>query len=168
MSAANPNYVGLDMDSYYNSATPGGNTQTWVLMNNIKDLKRGSSMAEADLSVRDSSAGANAKLALKEPGLMEKTIEFDITTDESDAVYAYLRTAYETRAPVELALANGPIGTAGTVASGGTVNCVYLRIVLKIFGFDEDEPNEGGTFTHVTLKPCKQTQTNRPTRVTVA
>jgi hypothetical protein len=167
MTAINPNYIGLDMDAYYNSTNPVGGAQTWVLMPNIKDLKRGSSLAEADVSIRDSGA-AGPKLALKEPGLDERTIEFDILTDETDAVYTYLRSSKENRTPVELALANGPIGTGGTVASGGTANITYMRIILKIFGFDEDEPNEGGTYTHVTLKPCRMTQTIKPTRVVVA
>ena len=69
---------------------------------------------------------------------------------------------------MEICLSNGPIGTAGTSGTGGTSGVVGLRIVLKIFGFDEDESDEGGLFTHVTLKPCKQTQTVRPSRFTVA
>ncbi|MDE2100054.1 MAG: hypothetical protein KGL39_22560 [Patescibacteria group bacterium] len=166
MSAINPNYIGLDFACYYNAGTYAA--PNFVLMSNIKDLKRGCSLAEATLGVRDTS-DTGPKLELFEPGRETRSIEFDITTDETDTAYTWLRTQKEARAPVELALANGsPIGSAGTVATGGTANLVFLRLTLKVFGFDEDEPDEGGVFTHVTLKPCKLTQTQRPTRVTVA
>ena len=158
----NPNYVGLDFDIYYNAGTFA--SPNWTLIPNARDAKRSSALGEADVSSRDSS-NTGPKLALMEPLLDARTIEFDIVTDETDTTFVYLRTQKEARALVELALANGgPIGTAGTVATGGTAGLVFLRLTLKIFGCDEDEPMEGGTITHVTLKPCKLTQTQRPTR----
>src|SRR6185437_7852225 len=118
MTATNPFYVGLDFNTFYNNTAGGGvigGTQQWVSLSNIRDLKRGSTLKEADVSSRDN-ANTGTKLGLLEPGLDYRTIEFDIITDETDAAYLFLRTQKEARAALELALANGPIGTAGSVA----------------------------------------------------
>jgi hypothetical protein len=155
MSAVQPSYVGLDMVAALNTAGPGITPATLSVIN-CKDLKRGRQRGKADASNRGS------KFKLSEPSLKDEEIAFDMDTDETDAVYTALRTAYDAGSPVEIWMGNGPLGTAGTVASGGTANVVYNVIVMKVFGFDVDEPLDGACTTSITLAPCKKTQTVAP------
>ena len=154
MPAVQPSYVGLDMFLYYNSGS--FSVPVWVAVN-ARDNKKVRAMGEADVSNRGS------KNQLSEPTLNKREYQFDIVTDQTDAAFVAIQTAYFARTPIEFALSNGPIGTAGTVASGGTVNVVYSRITCKIFGFEDAEPLDGADITSVTAKPCKLAQTNAPT-----
>lgn len=154
MSGIQPSYVGLDMDLYYNSGNFA--TPLWTLVN-CRDLKKGLSMGEADVSNRGS------KLKLSEPTLQAREYTFDMIEDETDASYVAIRTAFLARTPIEFAFANGPIGTAGTVVSGGTANVVFSRCTTKVFSFETDQPLENGCDTSITVKPCKLAQTQVPT-----
>ena len=144
MPATNLNWVGLDMTLYRNTGTFA--TPTWVLVDNVQDLKMGSQMGEAELNSRKS------KLVQKEPTLDEYVFNWGMIKDETDTNYTALRTAKDARTLVEFAFANGPIATSGTS---------YFRIETKIFGWDDDRPLTGGVGTSVTAKPCKSN--NAPT-----
>ncbi|MBI3866822.1 MAG: hypothetical protein HY290_33500 [Planctomycetia bacterium] len=159
MPAVQPSYVGLDMLLAYNSAGPGLGP-TWVVLN-AKDVKRARSRTKADVSNR----GSKRKLA--EPALMEEEITFDMNSDETDAGYVFLRSAFDAGTAVEFAFANGPIGTAGTVATGGTANVVMTKIIMKVFSFEDDQPLDNGCDTSITIAPCKKTQTSPPTENTL-
>lgn len=153
MPAVQPSYVGLDMFLYYNTGNFA--SPTWAQIN-CRDLKKGRSLGQADVSNRGS------KNKLSEPTLFDREYTFDIVTDQTDTAFAALQTAFFARTAVEFALANGPIGTAGSVNTGGTANVVYSRMTCKIFGFEDAEPLDGADITSVTAKPCKLAQTNTP------
>lgn len=154
MPAVQPSFVGLDMFLYYNSASFA--SPTWVAVN-TRDMKKARARGEADVSNRGS------KEQLTEPTLNKREYNFDIVTDQTDAAFVAIQTAYFARTAIEFALANGPIGTAGTVASGGTANVVFSRMTTKIFSFEDAEPLDGADITSVVAKPSKLAQTNAPT-----
>ena len=153
MSAVNPSYVSIDYDLSYNSGSHGSPTLAVV---NCRDLTLGVTWGEADVSSRATT------LALFEPTLQVRELEFDMLTDETDTNYVALRSAALARTAVELWMANGPIGTAGTVASGGTVNIVYSRCYYKFFGMKKGEPLEGAPTTTFSAKPSKINATTAP------
>jgi hypothetical protein len=138
MPATNPNWTGLDMYLYLNTATQA--SPTWVLIDNCDDLKRSKSRAEADLSSRKSDE------MQREPTLADVAFSWGMIIDETDSNYTTLRTNEEGRVLTELAFANQPIATSG---------CVYVRRQLKIFGLDEDYPLKDGVKSQLTAKPCK-------------
>ena len=154
MPAVQPSYVGLDMTLYINN---GNFASPNFALINCRDLKKGKTRGEADVSNRGST------LALTEPTLDKREYTFDIVTDQTDASFVSLQSAYFGRTNVEIALANGAIGTLGTVASGGTANVIYSRVTCKVFGWEDNEPLDGAVTTSVTLKPSKTAQTNAPT-----
>lgn len=154
-SPVQPSYVGLDMVLAYNSAGPGITPATLVVVD-CRDLKRGRQRTKADVSNRGS------KRKLNEPALIDEEVTFDMVSDETDAAYVFLRAAFDNGTAVEFWFANGPLGTAGTAASGGTTNVVYSKVVMKVFGFDEDEPLDNGCDTSITIAPCKMTQSIAP------
>lgn len=154
MPAINPSWVSIDMVLAYNS----GNFGTPVLNTvSARDVKLGVTWGEADVSNRGS------KLELKEPTLQVREMVFDMVADETDPVFTAIRSAALARSAVELFYGNGPLGTAGSVASGGTANVVYSRCTFKVFGMERGEPLEGAVTVSYTLKPSKLAQTNAPT-----
>ena len=154
MSAVNPSYVSIDYDLSYNSGTHISPTLAVV---NCRDLTLGVTWGEADVSSRATT------LALFEPTLQVRELEFDMLTDETDANYVAIRNAALARTAIELWMANGPIGTLGTVASGGTANIVYSKCFWKVFGMKKGEPLEGAPTTTFSLKPSKVNATTAPT-----
>ena len=154
MSAVNPSYVSIDMDLSYNSGTAGSPILAVV---NCRDVNLGITFGEGEISNRGS------KLALAEPTLQVRELEFDMLADETDTNYTAIRNAALARTAIELWMANGAIGTSGSVASGGTVNIVYSRCFYKVFGMKRGEPLDGAVTTTFTCKPCKATQTTVPT-----
>src|SRR5690349_14361333 len=123
MPATNINWVGLDMKLYRNTGTFA--SPVWTLVDNVQDLKRGSSMGEAELNAR------NSQIVQKEPTLQEYVFNWGMIKNETDTNYTALRTAKDARTLVEFAFANGLIATSGTS---------YFRIETKLFGFDDEEP----------------------------
>lgn len=154
MTAVNPSYVSIDMSLSFNTGTFG--SATWAIVN-ARDVKLGITMGEGDVSNRGSG------LELKEPTLQGRELSFDIVADELDTVFTAMRTAFLGRTVVEFALANGPIGTSGSSASGGTAGVAMSRCSYKIFGFERNEPLEGSVTVSVTCKPSKIVQVNHPT-----
>ena|SRR5579862_107040 len=155
MSAVQPSFVGLDMVLAYNSAGPGVTPATLVVLN-ARDVKRGRSKTKADVSNRGS------KRKLSEPALEDDSLTFDMIMDETDAGYVAIRNAHINNTAIEFWIANGPLGTAGTVASGGTLNVVYSVVTMKVFDVEEDQPLDNGCDTTFICAPCKKTQTVAP------
>ena len=156
MSAVNPSFVGVDMVLAYNSAGPGITPATLVVLA-ARDVKRGRSFGKADVSNRKS------RRKLQEKAMLEDSLTFDMIADETDAGYVFVRDAgLSANSPIEFWMGNGPMGTAGTVASGGTANVVYSVVVMEVFDVEEDQPLENGCDTTFTCAPCKKTQTVVP------
>lgn len=148
--------VGLDMKLYRATGSPA-----WNLIDNVRDLTGPDSFSEADVSVR----GVGIKLT--EPALRDISIEWEMVYDETDTDFTAVRTAYAAKTLIELALADGLIGTAGTVGSGGTAGAQYIRIECKIFKFERNEALEGANLYSVVAKPCYSAASG-PTVTTVS
>lgn len=146
-SAVQLSFVGVDQDLYYNSGSYG--TPVWTIVN-CRDLKKGFTMGEAEVGSRAISE------ELYEPTRRKRQYVFDMIEDETDASYVAIRAAFLAKSAMEFAFANGPIGTSGTVASGGTSGVVFSRITCKVFGFETDQPLDNGCDTSITVKPCRK------------
>lgn len=129
--------VGLDMYLYYNSGTYG--SPTWSLISNCQDLKGPNEFAEANVSRRGSG------YEQMEPSLIKAQFDWTMINDATDTAFAAMKTRYYARTLTELALADGPIATTGTI---------YFRIECKLFKFERDEPLEGAASYAITAKPC--------------
>lgn len=140
------NTVGIDHKLYRNTGTFA--TAVWNLVDNVRDLTIADSFAEADVSRRASG------IKQMEPTIRDISIDFEMVWDTADADFAAMFTAYAARSLLEFAFADGPIGTAGTVASGGTVDVTFTRLSCKIFKWERNEPLEGAATVAVTLKHC--------------
>jgi hypothetical protein len=140
--------VGLDMDLYYNSATWAA--PTWALISDCRDLTGPDSFAEADVSRRA------AGFKQTEPSLRDASFEWEMVYDPLDAAFALLKARYAAKTLIELALADGPILTVGTI---------YFRIECKLFKFERNESLEGANLYSVSAKPCYSA--NPPQVVTV-
>lgn len=143
-----PEQIGLDMKLYRNSGTYA--SPTWVLVDNVADLKGPDSMGEAVIGIRGKA------YEQYEPGLRKVSFDWDMIKDETDTNFSALRTAYGAKTLTEFAFANGAIATTGTK---------YFRIECKLFEFSRDESLEGANKYHVVAKPCWSA--NVPSYVTV-
>jgi hypothetical protein len=110
MPATQVSYVGLDMTLYYNTGTFA--TPTWVLITNVRDLKHGQALGEADVLIRGPTSGAKRKLT--EPLLIEDVFNWEMVYDETDTAFIALRGFKENRTMVEFAFMNGPVATSGS------------------------------------------------------
>ena len=110
----------------------------WTLVKGVKNLTLNLSSAEADVSVRD------IKWKLVAAGLIEASIEFDLTYRPSADGFSDLRTAYFGGDPIGLAIMDGDIITAGT--QGLWADCC-------IFNFGQEQPLDNAMGVKVTAKP---------------
>jgi hypothetical protein len=140
--------VGLDMDLYYNSGSNA--SPVWVPVSDCRDLTGPDSFAEADVSRRA------AGFKQTEPTLRDASFEWEMVYDPADSAFAALKTRYAAKTLTELALADGPIATSGTI---------YFRIECKLFKFERNESLEGANLYSVSAKPCYSQ--NAPSIVTV-
>jgi hypothetical protein len=147
------------MKLYRNTGTVAA--PAWAVVNNVRDLTGPDSFSEADVSIR----GAGIKLT--EPALRDISIEWEMIYDDTDADFVAVQSAYAATNMMELALADGLIGTGGTSATGGTAGSHYMRVQTKILKFERNEALEGANAYSVTAKPCWG-NTTAPTLNTVA
>lgn len=124
---------------------------TWNEIVSTRDITIGDSYAEADVSRRGEG------LRQTEPTLREITIDWEMVWDTADEDFAALYTAYAAKTLVELAFADGAIGTSGTVASGGTADVVFTRVSCKIVKWEKSLALEGAALVSITAKPCYTT-----------
>jgi hypothetical protein len=133
---------------YFNSGTNA--VPVWVLISNCRDLTGPDSFAEADVSRRATG------YKQYEPTIRDFSVEWEMVKDDTDVAFAAMKLRYGAKTLTELALADGPIATVGTI---------YFRIECKLFKFERNESLEGANLYSVTAKPCYSAIT--PTVVTV-
>lgn len=150
--------VAINHKLFRNSGTYG--SPTWNEIVSTRDITISDNYAEADVSRRGEG------LKQTEPSLREITIDFEMVWDTADEDFAALYTAYAAKTLVELAYADGAIGTLGTVASGGTADVQAFRVSCKIVKWEKSLPLEGAATVSITAKPCYTT--NDSALITVA
>jgi hypothetical protein len=129
--------IGLEGKLFRNTATY--EAPTWVEMKNVKDLTLSVEAGEADATTRGNN-GWKATLATLKDG----SIEFDMVWDTADAGFTAIRTAFFANTPIEFAVLDGNVATAGTQG---------LRASMAITKFSRNEPLEEAMTVSVTAKP---------------
>lgn len=135
--------VGLDMKLFRATGAPA-----WAEVENVRDLSSPDSFGETDVSIRGKA------IKLTEPTLRDISIEWEMVFDETDVDFTAIRTAYTGKTLIQLALADGAIGTSASVASGGTAGVKYISLSCKILKFERNEALEGPNTYAVSAKPC--------------
>ncbi len=116
--------VGLDLILYYNSSN-SYNTPTWTALSTVKDLNLPFEKDKAQAFARLSAAKQHVR------GLKAFPLEFNILRDLVLSDWATLQASYTADTVLDMAIANGPIATNGTI---------YFRADYMVFGFKINEP----------------------------
>ena len=160
MSGSATPMIGMNMKLYRNTGSYG--SPTWALVGNVVDLKMDPGTAEeVDIMVR-----ASGGFRQYEQGPKAAAYEWDMLWKQVDTDLAAIITAWSGDSLIEFAFADGVIGTAGSVASGGTAGATFFRHECKIFSVGRDETLGDKVPSHVVAKPCYST--NSPTYNTVS
>lgn len=142
--------LGLNAKLYRNTGTFA--MPTWVEVSNIQDLELSDDMTEFDASVRGGSGFSEAEATLRN---LELT--FNMKNNDDQHMIA-LRTAYATRATVDLQVLDGPIATVGTHG---------VRARWKVFEFGKPQNLADGQMLNLRLRPAPNAD-GAPAEVTVA
>lgn len=142
--------LGMQAKLYRNSGSYG--TPTWVEVGNVKDLTLNLEAGEADVTTR-SNSGWRATVATLKDG----SIEFEMVWDTTDGNFTAIQQAFFNNTPVEFAIMDGAIATAGSQG---------LRATMSITNFSRSEALEEAIMVSVTAKPTYAA--NAPQWMTVA
>lgn len=101
--------TGQECYLYYNSGSNG--SPDWQEIDNARDVADADAREKVDASARFS----DRKRYI--PGQSDGPVTFDYVyiKGETDSKFAFLKAAYDAKTPVQFAMADGPIETAGTV-----------------------------------------------------
>jgi len=135
--------TGADCKLYYNTAT--WVSPTWSEIKLTRDLTLNMQRAEADLSNR---GGGGFKQILT--ALLDAGIEVELVWDPSNTPFSAIQDAFLNNTPIELAVADGDIETAGTE---------YLHADCVIPQFNRAEPLEGAVVANATIKVAYSSNT---------
>ena len=150
---------GMDFKLYRASSGAWG-SEVWDEITIASNISLKIEFAQLDATIR----GIGHKLS--EPGLADMSIDFDLVFDHNHADFTALQTAALAGTALIIAMATGTIGTAGTVASGGTAGEFFYKMQAKLFGWPWDAPLDGEGKVSLTFRPCYGT--NVPVMTTVA
>lgn len=142
--------LGLNAKLYRNTGTYA--TPTWTEFKNVVDLTASDEMEEADVTTR----GSNG-FGAYEPTIRNLGLEFQMVNKAGDSDLAAIRTAYGTRASLDLQILEGPIGESGVTGVRGR---------YKVFTLSNGQELRNAQTLDVTLKPCSDA--NPPEEVTIA
>jgi hypothetical protein len=142
--------LGMQAKLYRNSGSYG--TPTWVEVGNVKDLTLNLEAGEADVTTR-SNSGWRATVATLKDG----SIEFEMVWDTTDANFTAIQQGFFNNTPVEFAIMDGAIATAGSQG---------LRATMSITNFSRSEALEEAIMVSVTAKPTYAA--NAPSWMTIA
>ena len=129
--------LGLDAKLYRNKGTY--DTPDWEEMTNVKDLTLNLESGEADVTTRGN-MGWRATVATLKDG----SIEFEMVWDTADAGFTAIQQAWFNNTPIEFAVMDGDITTAGSQG---------LRATFSIIKFSRNEPLEEALSVSVSSKP---------------
>jgi hypothetical protein len=125
------------------------NGSNWVEVKQAQNVSKPKSWTE----IAASSRASPSKRYI--PGQDDLSVDFEyLYVRGSDPVYDALNTAAENRTAVELAVADGKIGTSGTVPSGGVAGVTWMRDWFHIFKADESQELDGAVVYAFSCKPA--------------
>lgn len=139
--------IGLDAVLGY-KAGGYGEAGDFLELANARDVTFDVSHSEADLTSR-----ANNGWRATEPVLKEGELSFQMIWDPADAGFTAIRTAWEGRSIIGMAVLDGPLDSGKGWKFNG-----------KVIGFTVNQPLEEGIVVDVTIKPTYSTDV--PTYVT--
>ena len=118
--------IGLFSDIYYNSGTYAA--PTWTAIPVARDVNLNLERGTAEVKSR------NSNFAMTFVTFYEADLEFEILADTSEAAYTAMQAAFVGATVEDLAVADGPIATSGTV---------YWRADYNLTAFKRPQPLEG-------------------------
>ena len=133
--------LGLDAKLYRNTGTIGSNL--WDLVTNVRDVTLNLETGEADVTTRGNNGWRATVGTLK-----DASIEFEMVWDTADADFTALKDAFFDGTPIELLVADGDMGSAGSQG---------LRALCRIIKFTRSEALEEAITVSVTAKPTYST-----------
>lgn len=143
--------IGLNAKLYRNTGSFG--SPTWVEVSNIQDLDLADNMDEADATTR-----ASGGIAESEPTVRNIEVTWNMKNNADTHMIAF-RTAYATRAAVDLQILDGPIATVGSHGVRGR---------FKFHEFGKPQNLRDGQFVNLRAKPAPDDTNGPPTEVTIA
>jgi hypothetical protein len=143
--------LGLNAKLYRNTGTFA--MPTWVEVTNVQDLELSDDMTEFDASIRGGGGFSEA-----EPTLRNLELTFNMRNEIADTHMIALRTAYATRAAVDMQVLDGPVATVGTHG---------VRARFKVFEFGKPQNLADGQFLNLRLRPAPNPD-GVPTEVTIS
>lgn len=151
--------IGLDM-KFYRMASGTWASPVYALVDKIRTVTLNLERAEADVSSRGS------VWRKRRSGLIDASVDAELIYDPADTSVIALEAAFTGGTNEVIAVADGAIGTAGTVASGGTAGSKFLKTETQVFTHTRAEPLEEGVTLALNFKPTAGS--NTPVFVTVA
>lgn len=140
------NKVGIDHKLFRNSASFA--SPTWDEIINCRDLNIPDFFDEVEVRRR------GAAIKQFEPGQRELDLTWEMIWDPADTDFTAIQTAYVAKNLIELAFADGAIGTSGTTGSGGTAGVVFTRVECKIIRWEKQFTMDGAAIVSVQARPC--------------
>lgn len=145
----------LYRDSEANDPTGYWASPTWVLINNIRDLKRNNSKTMADVSIR------LTDIKQYTGTMIDYSIDFQMVYDQTDPDLQAIENAYwatsAEQKQIPFAVLDGPIGTVGSRG---------VRFTAEVSKFETSESLEDAGMQDVSLTPAYDPE-DPPTRVVV-
>jgi hypothetical protein len=129
--------LGLDAKLYRNTGTIG--SSLWSEVSNVRDVTLNLETGEADVTTRGNDGWRATVGTLKDAG-----IEFEMVWDTEDSNFAAFKDAFFDGTPIELLVADGNMGDAGSQG---------LRAVCRIITFSRSEALEEAITVSVSAKP---------------
>lgn len=129
--------IGFQGKLYYNSASYA--SPTWVLIDNVGDIKMTDDAEESEIGVR--SMGG---FAVYVAGLRKVGWEWSMVYDPADTKQTALRTNYAARTPTEFLILDQANGTSGSQG---------IRLTCMITKFPRQEELSKAMMVDVAIKP---------------
>jgi predicted secreted protein len=139
--------ISLGKDAKLHRSSTFTGDDTWLEVENVRDLTLSLEAGEADVTTRGNN-GWRATMATLKDG----SIEFEMVWDTADTDFAAIRNAFISNSPIAFAVSMGNLGEGP--AEG-------FSALFMITGFTRNEPLEEAITVSVTAKP---TYSARPPR----
>ena len=130
--------LGLNAKLYRN--TGSYETPTWVVIDNVKDVKLNVEKGEADVTTRGGNGWKQTAATLK-----DASVEFEMVWDKKDAGFKAIKDAFFNDTTIEVAVMDGDITEDDSEG---------LRATMTVTTFSRNEPLTEALTVPVTLKPA--------------
>lgn len=137
MAAPTAPIMGFNGKLYYNSASYA--SPTWVLIDNVGDVKMTDEMTETEIGLRVMSG-----FSITVNGMRKLGWEWSMLYDPADTEQTALRSAYAARTATEFLILDQANGTAGSAG---------IRVLCLVTKFPRQEEIDKAMMVDVAIKP---------------